>query len=586
MLLRILFVVFLSVAGSASAQYSTIPASKVTTQPWWLYSNVRTGTNSLDSFLWWIDQHWGELGGGEDGADGADGQDGAPGTNGVGVVSATVGLVDNEAPEGWEYELILRLTDGTDIADNFISPRGPPGEQGIPGVGTAGNDGAPGSSIVTATVTPGEVVPGVGQPYSIMFTRDDEVDVGPVEFTSPVGPAGPVTNLLGLLEMPSAYGPPRSVLSVNLASNAAEFVDFGAYAITNYAFVVTSNGSAAATNALGLYFAEREAVGGEGVFRSYTSSNGAYWLSFSGSYWYFLTSWNGGGVAFVGTAPGTEAGGPAGNYKVPGLGGADALTVTATGYSGPGVIWRFPDPAASNRYLSLAGGTVTGSVYSTVDHVEMAPADNELITAKFARSLAMSGAEWYFTQGSTNGFGEKTTNFVALAAEPPAQEFSNVTSAVTSGMYIAGGVTTNLYTMLRGPITIDAYLARVGGNLSSVLPVHGEIYYEFNGMTNHLGDWSVANQLVTSTEPTRFQFVVAFPETAVTGAVRVVGYLKAGTVSGTSAGIAIYGGGIYPSHMDIKSVEAPAAIPQVRISAEDFAALTVTNANTIYYIPE
>jgi hypothetical protein len=153
-------------------------------------------------------------------------------------------------------------------------------------------------------------------------------------------------------------------------------------------------------------------------------------------------------------------------------------------------------------------------------------------------------------------------------------------------MYIAGGVTTNLYTMLRGPITIDAYLARVGGNLSSVLPVHGEIYYEFNGMTNHLGDWSVANQLVTSTEPTRFQFVVAFPETAVTGAVRVVGYLKAGTVSGTSAGIAIYGGGIYPSHMDIKSVEAPAAIPQVRISAEDFAALTVTNANTIYYIPE
>jgi hypothetical protein len=172
----------------------------------------------------------------------------------------------------------------------------------------------------------------------------------------------------------------------------------------------------------------------------------------------------------------------------------------------------------------------------------------------------MSGAEWYFTSTVTNGVGNKTANFVALAASIPVNIFTNaIASPVGSSAYLAGGITTNTYTALRSPITLDAYLARAGGTTASMLPVHPEIYYVYNGTTNHLGDWEVANQNITSTTPTRFQWVVAFPEPSITGSVRVVAYMKSGTVSGPAAGINIYGGGIYSSHLDIQNVSAPSS---------------------------
>ena len=97
---------------------------------------------------------------------------------------------------------------------------------------------------------------------------------------------------------------------------------------------------------------------------------------------------------------------------------------------------------------------------------------------------------------------------------------------------------------------------RNGGNLSTVLPIHPELYYVYNGETNQLGDWEVGNQTITATTPTKYTFTVAFAEPSITGSVYLVGYLKSGTVSGTAAGLDIVGGLTYPSHIDIEAVSA------------------------------
>jgi hypothetical protein len=114
-------------------------------------------------------------------------------------------------------------------------------------------------------------------------------------------------------------------------------------------------------------------------------------------------------------------------------------------------------------------------------------------------------------------------------------------------------MSTNTYTAVKSPVTFSMYLARVGGNSSSVIPVHPEMYYVYEGTTNLLGDWEVPSQNVNSTTPTLFMWTIAFSEPAVTGAVRYVGRLKSGTPTGSAAGLAIYGGGTFSSYMSIPS---------------------------------
>jgi len=91
-----------------------------------------------------------------------------------------------------------------------------------------------------------------------------------------------------------------------------------------------------------------------------------------------------------------------------------------------------------------------------------------------------------------------------------------------------------------------------------------------------LGDWESANQIITATTPTKYTYTVAFTEPSITNSVYVIGYLKSGTVSGTAAGLNIYGGGIYPSHMDIEGVAAGETAADV---AADLAAHEADAAN-------
>jgi hypothetical protein len=236
--------------------------------------------------------------------------------------------------------------------------------------------------------------------------------------------------------------------------------------------------------------------------------------------------------------------------------------------------------AAGATAVQRAGDTMTGSLKTTVDHLAVAPTSDELVSAAWVRSLAMTGQEWFFTDVSTNVGGQKTANMVQLSADAPATEFTNqIASPVASDTYLAGGVATQMFGSVRSPITFEIYMARNGGNASTVIPVHPEIYYIYNGTTNHLGDWESLDQTVTATTPTKYTFTIAFPEPTITGSVWIVGYLKSGTVSGTAAGLDIFGGGVTPSHMDISGVPAGETAADVAADLAEHEALTGANVH-------
>ena len=194
------------------------------------------------------------------------------------------------------------------------------------------------------------------------------------------------------------------------------------------------------------------------------------------------------------------------------------------------------------RLLNLTNATVW---------VDWPSSDHEAASAGFVRSMAMRGATWHFTQNVTNPAWVKTTNFVALSGTQPTAVFSNTIASVTGNTYIAGGISTQSYSVLRSPVSFDVWMKLVTANPASKINVHAEFYYIYNGTTNQLGDWESVDQEVPTTLERR-EFVVPFEEPAITGLVQVVGYLKSGTVSGPANGVEIVAGGTYSSHMDIE----------------------------------
>jgi hypothetical protein len=234
--------------------------------------------------------------------------------------------------------------------------------------------------------------------------------------------------------------------------------------------------------------------------------------------------------------------------------------------------------AAQVGALSTNGGTVSGAILSTLDHITTPPADDEVPTSRWVRGLLQSGGAWYYTTNIASGYGEKTANFVFLSTNLQADVFTNsIASPVPSSTYIAGGIKTNVQLSVNSAITFDVWFSRVGGSGSSVLPISAEIYYIYQGETNHLGDWTVGPYLLTSATPVNHQFVVAFNNPAITGAVQIIGYLKTGTVSGPAAGINIYGGDGYSSHMSISTAGSGTDSAAIHSASEAAAVGIMTN---------
>ena len=204
----------------------------------------------------------------------------------------------------------------------------------------------------------------------------------------------------------------------------------------------------------------------------------------------------------------------------------------------------------------ISGDTFTGRVYTSIDYTTAAPASTEFAPASWVRSLTIGGAAWYYTSTVTNPAWAKTTNFFELSTQIGTTFTNSIASPIVSDTYLAGGIVAQLYGSIRSPITFEVYMNRNGGNNSTVIPVHMEAYYVYNGATNHLGDWEVANQTITATTPTKYTYSVAFVEPTITGSVYIVSYIKSGTVSGNAAGLDIFGGTLYPSRMDIDAINA------------------------------
>ncbi len=252
----------------------------------------------------------------------------------------------------------------------------------------------------------------------------------------------------------------------------------------------------------------------------------------------------------------------------------DMLTVGAGTITESGGILNFSlRPTAGTTNITLAGDaindnqlstnvpllnaeqTFSASQFSSVDHSVNAPSETEFPTAGWVRGLTLAGQQWFLGENVNTSAWAKTTNFVDLLTVASTNLFTNsIASPITSDTYFWGGMTTSLFSDVRSPIGIEVWLARVGGNASSILPVHPEVYYVYNGQTNQLGDWEVENQLVGSTDPTKFTFSISLFDPMITGSVYIVSYLKSGTVSGSAAGIDISGGGVRPSHIDLDTI--------------------------------
>lgn len=158
---RPLFLLALLVAGIAGAAPTRIPVDMISTDPWPSYAVIRTGTNTLDRYLRWIDEHWLEARQGPQGipgppgtngpagAEGPAGARGFPGAQGADGASVSAMYVDQEAVwpgTGIWYKVWTQLSDTSWLEPwYFLAPVGPAGEKGEQGgTGETGEAGAPG----------------------------------------------------------------------------------------------------------------------------------------------------------------------------------------------------------------------------------------------------------------------------------------------------------------------------------------------------------------------------------------------------------------------------------------------------------
>ena len=267
----------------------------------------------------------------------------------------------------------------------------------------------------------------------------------------------------------------------------------------------------------------------------------------------------------------------------------EIMRLTAEGNLGIGIT----NPAAPLDVVgafALDTGRFSDSIFTDRDFTATAPTEDEIPSAGWVRSLSQGGQQWFFTDTVNTSDWAKSASFVDLSTGVPVALFTNsIASPVTSDTYLAGGIATQFFGSVRSPIGFEVYMNRVGGNASTVIPVHPEVYYVYQGTTNQLGDWEVAGQVVDATTPTLYTFTIPFNEPTITAGVQIVSYLKSGTVSGSAAGLNIYGGDGLPSHMDIRGVaEGESFADALHINGDnamaadlDVGGYDIVNANAV-----
>lgn len=202
----------------------------------------------------------------------------------------------------------------------------------------------------------------------------------------------------------------------------------------------------------------------------------------------------------------------------------------------------------SNNFLNLTGGTVSGPVLSTSASASNAPAANEFPSAGWVRSLFTGGLTLY---NVTNRHPVNPDWYQAAASTNTTQQARFYTN-YSVGQYLSNGImSTQLFTQISSPMTVDSYLSLSGP--AAAATVHPEFYYSYDG-TNLLGDFSCGAQTLVSGTTNLYTFVVSFPTVTSTNAAGfyVVRRFKVDTISGAATIIGIHGSGGTPSKITIE----------------------------------
>lgn len=161
-------------------------------------------------------------------------------------------------------------------------------------------------------------------------------------------------------------------------------------------------------------------------------------------------------------------------------------------------------------YLPLSGGTETGPVLSTSSTTN-APSATELATAGWVRSLFSGGFLYYastnIVAGATNNdtAGQPVYAFVPTIPSSSSRSYVNP-SALT---YVGAVMTTNTFTFLDSPVTVNAYMALTTGG-GDAMTLNPELYYSYD-KTNWFGDWDCQAQNIVGGVTNLYQFVITFP---------------------------------------------------------------------------
>jgi hypothetical protein len=205
---------------------------------------------------------------------------------------------------------------------------------------------------------------------------------------------------------------------------------------------------------------------------------------------------------------------------------------------------------AATSFVRKAGDTATGAILTTRT---TGFAGDELVPADWVRGLFEFGAIMYHSTNTASDVAFLPTNTTKLGVgEVPSAD--GVSTIVITGLnqYVSTIISTNAITDATwiGPATTEFYAYSPSGTPSAnyTLSVKTEFYYVYNKSAQPtLGDWSAGAQSMTLGSTNLYKFVMAFPNTDVTGTAYRVVRLKVTSMGANATNLFIFRGPTYPS---------------------------------------
>lgn len=208
----------------------------------------------------------------------------------------------------------------------------------------------------------------------------------------------------------------------------------------------------------------------------------------------------------------------------------------------------------TNTVITTNGGTFVGQILDNSVSSD-SPSANQLVKASWVRSLFSGGT---FLYNITNAHPVDATWYIASSTTNSSAQVRTYTG-VTNNQYLGTGImSTQAFTTVYSPMTVNAYLSFNTGGARAV-SVKPEFYYVYtnlatNAVSNLLGDYDCGAQPLTA-GTNLYTFVVSFPTVSSTNPFYVVRRFKV-TSQNANPDVSIHGSGSTPSHISFNSPPA------------------------------